>query len=245
MTATLGTTGRPSLPPADRLAAHLRSWLGAWPPTRPLTIVELPPDGPRGWDGRRRDVGGVARPALPLSAGQPDGGSAVLAVPAGRAAAVRAAAQRWTDLPETLAAAVGRPGTPVWVGKFRWTIEPSDLPDIGVWIPVGDPRLPDWLRPFGGDALIALEHGRYAAGVGLKRHNPDGVEIAVGTDPGHRGKGLAARLVAQAARRILAAGAVPVYIHDPANIASARTAAAAGFPDRGWQAIGMPPADTV
>ena len=48
------------------------------------------------------------------------------------------------------------------------------------------------------------------------------------------------RLVAQAARRVLDEGAVPTYQHDPANIASARVADAAGFPDRGWRSAGMP-----
>jgi len=40
--------------------------------------------------------------------------------------------------------------------------------------------------------------------------------------------------VAQAARRVLADGAVPTYLHAFDNEASARVADAAGFPDRGW-----------
>jgi hypothetical protein len=32
---------------------------------------------------------------------------------------------------------------------------------------------------------------------------------------------------------------VPTYIHDPANTASAHTADAAGFPDRGWTVIAV------
>jgi hypothetical protein len=38
---------------------------------------------------------------------------------------------------------------------------------------------------------------------------------------------------------VLAAGAVPTYLHDPANHASAKVAAAAGFPDLGWKAVGI------
>jgi hypothetical protein len=41
--------------------------------------------------------------------------------------------------------------------------------------------------------------------------------------------------VAQAARRVLDDGAVPTYLHAFDNVASARVAEAAGFPDRGWQ----------
>ena len=54
-----------------------------------------------------------------------------------------------------------------------------------------------------------------------------------------RGRGLARRLVAQAARRVLAGGALPTYLHAPDNEASARVARAAGFPDRGWQVVGF------
>jgi len=45
--------------------------------------------------------------------------------------------------------------------------------------------------------------------------------------------------VAQAARTLLAGGVIPTYLHDPANTASAKVADAAGFPDRGWTAIGI------
>jgi GNAT superfamily N-acetyltransferase len=223
VTATVDTTGR--------LAAHLARWLGAWPPGEGLTVVESPARAAPGWDGRVHEVLGVSTR---------DG--AVLSVPPGRGAGVRERARAWAALPSVLADAVGRPGSPVWLGTLRWTVAPADLPEAGVWLPAEDATLPDWLRPFGGEVLVALDDGRYAAGVGLKRHDEFGVELAVGTDPAYRGKGLAARLVAQAARRVLAAGAVPTYIHDPANIASARTAAGAGFPDEGWQALGMPPA---
>jgi len=43
--------------------------------------------------------------------------------------------------------------------------------------------------------------------------------------------------VAQAARRVIADGAVPTYLHAFDNTASARVADAAGFPDRGWQVL--------
>jgi len=87
--------------------------------------------------------------------------------------------------------------------------------------------------------LVVLDDDVYVAGVGLKRHDEHGQEISVGTEQAARGRGLARRLVAQAARRLLAAGIVPTYLHDPANTASAKVADAAGFPDRGWTVLGM------
>jgi predicted GNAT family acetyltransferase len=75
----------------------------------------------------------------------------------------------------------------------------------------------------------------------VKRHDAYGHELAVGTVPGARGRGLARRLVAQAARRVLDEGAVPTYLHERDNLASARVAEAAGFPDRGWRSYGVYP----
>jgi predicted GNAT family acetyltransferase len=101
--------------------------------------------------------------------------------------------------------------------------------------------VPDWLRPFGGDVLIVRDpdNGAYIAGVGIKRHDAFGQELSVGTEPAARGRGLARRLVAQAARRVLDDGAVPTYQHAASNLASARVADAAGFADRGWASFGL------
>ncbi|MFD0823122.1 GNAT family N-acetyltransferase, partial [Micromonospora zhanjiangensis] len=77
----------------------------------------------------------------------------------------------------------------------------------------------------------------------VKRHDRYGRELAVGTDPAAEGRGLARRLVAQAARRVLDEGAVPTYLHAPDNVASARVAEAAGFADRGWSMYGLFKAD--
>jgi GNAT superfamily N-acetyltransferase len=126
-------------------------------------------------------------------------------------------------------------------GVFRWSISPAPLPDAGIWLPYDDPRVPAWLRPFGGEVLVVLDGDRYVAGVGLKRHDDAGREIAVGTEEAARGRGLARRLVAQAARRVLDEGAVPTYLHARDNVASARAADAAGFPDLGWSVIGFFP----
>jgi GNAT superfamily N-acetyltransferase len=231
--------GRDRIAAVDtRTAEHLAAWIGGWPPTTPIRVVADPtPDEP-GWDGTPRGVTGVVDPQ----------GRGVVRVPP-------AAAERLgpvTDLPQllgTLPAAIGTPGT-AGAGVLRWAqdVPSADvLPDAGVWLPAeladaGDERVPPWLRPFGGDVLVALdEDGRYLAGVGLKRHHDTGREIAVVTDERARGRGLARRLVAQAARAVLADGRAVTYLHAPDNEASARVARASGFPDTGWQVVGFWP----
>jgi GNAT superfamily N-acetyltransferase len=168
--------------------------------------------------------------------------SGVLSVPPRHLDAARALAGGAPDrLLVGLPGVVGRPWAAVYQGVFRWSVEPAPLPDVGVWTPADDPVVPDWLRVFGGEVLLALDpdSGGYLAGVGIKRHDRYGQELSVGTTPEARGRGLARRLVAQAARRIVDGGAIATYLHDPANLASARVADAAGFPDRGWTVLGL------
>jgi hypothetical protein len=50
-----------------------------------------------------------------------------------------------------------------------------------------------------------------------RRHDQYGHEVAVGAEPLRPRPGLARRLVAQGARRILTEGAIPTYQHDPAS----------------------------
>jgi RimJ/RimL family protein N-acetyltransferase len=138
------------------------------------------------------------------------------------------------DAMPALQRALGRPLVDV---MFRWSGVLADLEPLGQWLPVDDPRVPEWLHPFGGDVLVHLEDGRYVGGVGLKRHDDHASEIAVGTEEAARGRGIARRLVVTAARRVLDDGKVPTYLHDLRNEASARVAEAAGFPDRGWRLV--------
>lgn len=202
-----------------------------------MRIVADPSPGEPGWDGRPRGVTGVADPD----------GRAVVRVPAEVAARLP---DPVADVPALLGAlpgAVATPGT-AGTGVLRWAQDvpgPRVLPDAGVWLPAtladtADPRVPPWLRPFGGSVLVALDDdGHYLAGVGLKRHADSGRELAVVTDERARGRGLARRLVAQAARAVLAEGRVAVYLHAPDNEASARVARASGFPDTGWSVLGF------
>jgi GNAT superfamily N-acetyltransferase len=217
------------MPKTDvRLRDFLVAFLGDWPDADRLTVVGSDLRTQPGWDGSIRQVVGVA-----------DGEAGVLSVPPSAEVEVRTAVSTWEEMRANLPRVMGRPNARVYSGTFRWSTEPADLPDAGVWVPWDDPRVPQWLHPFGGSALIAFEGGHYAAGVGIKRHNPAGMEISVGTEPAFRGKGLASRLVAQAARWILAQDAVPIYLHDPANVGSDRTALRSGFPDLGWRIVGM------
>ncbi|HLI16452.1 MAG TPA: GNAT family N-acetyltransferase [Acidimicrobiales bacterium] len=213
----------------SRLRAHLRHFLGAWPPSRPLEVVGSPLRERPGWDGAVRPAVGVATPA-----------GAVVSVPPGSVGEVAAAARRLglEGLVERLPALLGVPERRAALGVFRACRELVDLPDAGAWLAPDDARVPAWLRPFNGEVLVAFDAaGRYAAGVGRKRHDALGQELAVATEPAHRNRGLGRRLVAQAARRVYAEGAVALYLHRPDNAPSAALASAAGFPDLGWRAV--------
>ncbi|MFP5308132.1 MAG: GNAT family N-acetyltransferase [Actinomycetes bacterium] len=241
----MSTADDPTGPPApdDLLTAHLRAWVGTWPPApgRVTVVAHAARDLP-GWDGAPHRVVGVS-----------DLQGTVLAVPPAHAEAIRTRladahgpdALDDLDLARDLGAVAGGPGHLVGTGVFRTTtadeVAPADvLPDAGVWLPTSDPRVPEWLRPFGHEVLVALDDdGAYGAGVGVKRHDPWGRELAVVTEERLRGRGIARRLVAQAARRVLADGHVPTYLHARDNAASAAVADAVGFADRGWRVHGL------
>jgi GNAT superfamily N-acetyltransferase len=224
---------------ADALERHLRQWLGAWPPVGEVDVVACEQRVRPGWDGRVHPLVAVvaslgAVVSVPLGTVEAVQG-VLAAVPERSPAAADRPHERW---PDSLAAAVGHPGRGVATMTFRFTCAPAPLRDAGEWMAPDAPGLPAWLRPFADPVLVARDAcGVYVSGVGIKRHDRHGHEIAVGTAPAARARGLARRLVAQAGRAVLAAGAVPTYAHDPGNRASARVAEAAGFPDRGWRIV--------
>ena len=217
---------------SGRLSSHLSSWLGEWPASGPTSVIvtaspnrELP-----GWDGKIRPVAGVATP---------DG--AVLSVPAACVDSVRALGTTLPEIGPRLAEAIDRPGWRFFAGVFRWTEAPIPFDRPGAWVSTSHSDVVPWLKPFNGDVLLGYEDEELAAGVGRKMHNDHGHEVAVVTEEGHRGQGWAKRLVSQAAEQILEDNAVPIYLHAPNNAASARTADASGFPDRGWMVLGLFP----
>lgn len=219
------------MPGEDRLTAHLRAYLGAWPPTSAVDVIGTPLRLAPSWDGSEVLAVAVNSPV----------GAVVSVVPeaADRAAEATRGGIDGDEFRHRLAQAVGAPdGTSPWV-VLRWSIAPAPLVDAGRWVDSDEPGLPEWLRAFPGPLLVAFDDhdGRYLAGVGIKDHTRWGRELAVGTDEAARGRGLARRLVAQAARAVLEDGGIPLYVHDAANEPSARVADAAGFPDRGWRLL--------
>lgn len=220
------------------IGAHLREWIGAWPPpARGLTVVATRVRDEPTWDGELRPlVGAVDADGTGIVAVSPAIHQPVTELLHGAPASVLEDAELCRQVG---AAAVGEGGV-LGAGVLRWTTElTADLEPIGTWLPHTDPRVPPWLAPFGGDALVALEDDAYIGGVGVKRHGPAGHEVAVVTDEEHRGKGIARRLVATAVAHELELVPVVTYLHDPTNAPSAAVADAAGIPDRGWQVLGV------
>ena len=217
-----------------RLNAFLQSRLGVWPPEQPLQIIASPVRDEPGWDGSRIPMVGIESPAGTVLSYSPTRFPCACDIDLVALEDELGTADGHMTIPQLFGRAEMHFGRAV----FRYIDQPADLPEIGEWVPRSDPRLPAWLLPFNGDVLIAWdEEGNYAAGVGLKKHNDFGHEISVGTDPAHRGQGLARKLVAQAARRILRDGAIPLYLHGDRNAASSRVAEQSGFPDRGWHIV--------
>lgn len=224
-----------ALPPADevvdRLARHLRSWLGEWPPTAEVTVVGCARRSQPCWDGAIRPLAGVSTPE-----------GAIVSVPPDRLEEARAAGRGLEAVLDRLPHVLGQPGGVVGRGVYRYAVSAVPVDPIGEWVPTDDPEVPEWLRPFGGRVLLVREDGQYVAGLGIKRHDDLGREVAVATEEAWRGRGLAKALVAQATLDILCDGGVPIYLHGRENVASARVAEATGFPDRGWSILGLPTA---
>ena len=81
------------------------------------------------------------------------------------------------------------------------------------------------------EAVVGLAlHGNEVVGVATATTDSDTLwQIGIDVHSGHRGKGLGAALTTQVARGVLDEGRVPYYGSSVNNIASRRTAQAAGF----------------
>jgi GNAT superfamily N-acetyltransferase len=220
------------------LTRHLTQWLGAWPSTNGgLTVVGAEIRTLPTWDGSIRNFLGVTTPTGGVLSVAPEAADAIGAFVGGRSIDddVRALHANEAAIGEIL----GRTGR-IGAGFFRWSVDPTPGDDVGHWVRTDDDRVPEWLRPFNDEVLIEWDdEGRYGAGVGLKKHDDYGHEISVGTEESLRGRGIARRIVATAARRIVSEGRVATYLHAPDNHASGKVADAAGFPDHGWRVLGF------
>jgi RimJ/RimL family protein N-acetyltransferase len=92
------------------------------------------------------------------------------------------------------------------------------------------PEYPAYTREFsGGTYAIFAPDGRIAAYAGVKDHGWIN-EIAVGTEPEHRNKGMGTAVVTRAVAAILSRARVPVYVPDDlSNQGSYALARAVGF----------------
>lgn len=220
----------------ERLDAHLRSWAGTWPPpAEGVTVVGDPRRLEPTWDGVVRPLQGVG-----------DGRGVVIGVPPAAVDSVVMLLRHGMERPglgDDLGDVLGVGPAVFGAGVFRTTSEVSpEIEDLGEWFADQTGDLPAWLAPFNGPRLVAFDaERRPLAGVGIKVHDLYGHELSVVTEEAARGMGLGRRLVATAARWVLAHGAVPTYLHDEANVASARVADAVGFRDRGWKVFGLWP----
>lgn len=219
-----------------RLELHLRSWVGAWPPPEPgVHVVGDPARLEPTWDGAVRPLQGVSNTA-----------GTVIAVPPKSVRAVEEAIADGLDrdgLGDDLGEILGVGPAAFGAGVFRTTSSINqEVDDLGVWFDEQTADLPEWLAPFNGRRLVAFDNdGSVLGSVGVKVHDEYGQEISVVTEEAARGAGVARRLVATAARRILADGSAPTYLHAPDNTASARVADAVGFFDEGWLVHGLWP----
>jgi len=93
-----------------------------------------------------------------------------------------------------------------------------------------DARGADLRRRFDGEIFVVSGvRGEIAAWAAIKLKSDDVWEIAVVTEAAYRGRGLAKRVVSAATACILDAGRVPLYVHDRANLASARVSRGLGY----------------
>ncbi len=213
-----------------RLARHLGNWLGAAPAGEEIRVVTSRFREEPGWDG-------VIRPFVGVTTDQ--GGVISVAERLLEPTTTAVAIGGLTELVGRLPEITGARGAQLREGIFRYQQALLVHESWGRWVEPTDPAVPAWLRPFNGEVLMAFDGDSYVAGVGRKRHDDFGQELAVVTESTHRQRGFARQLIAQAAQRVFDEGAIATYLHRPDNLGSAKVAEATGFFDRGWRILSL------
>ena len=212
--------------PPPELLRFVTAWLGVWPMPHRLRIAPSVRRLATSASGDAEQLAGIRCDAR-------FGGAAVLSVTPLRFPVTRQLVEQLspdrllTDLDELLdaiPAALERPSMTVVDTGLRWSVSPTALPVAGSWR---------------GSRLVGDGRGRRAQ-VGVRRINRFGHELLMDVDDGADWC-LSAALLAQAARRVISDGAVPVLRRELDRPAVAAIASVAGFHDTGWRALSLAP----
>ena len=212
-------------PPAEVLR-FVTAWLGVWPMPHRLRVA---PSARRLAPSRTGDAEQLAG----IRCDARFGGAMVLSVTPLRFPAMRQLVEQLsvdhllTDrdaLMDAIPSALERPTMAVVDTPVRWTVAPTELPVVGTWR---------------GSRLLGVGPRRRAQ-VDVRRINRFGHELVLHVDDGTDWC-LSAALLAQAARRVISDGAVPVLRRDLDRPAVAAIATVAGFHDAGWRAVSLAP----
>ena len=219
--------------PSDLLTLHLREQLGVWPPTKPVEVTTSRMRTSPGWNGVVVPFYTVTSPSGSVVSVPPD------MVPEARALLGEEADRLDLDVLARIARhATRRTGS---LGTFVLRRAAEEVlytgPDVGVWLKNDDPLVPDWLRKYNGDVLVVLDNGVAVATCARKRHDQWAQELMADTLPEYRGRGYARALMAQAARVILAQGALPTTVYRTDNAASIKVNDSLGFLDLGLRTL--------
>jgi GNAT superfamily N-acetyltransferase len=110
------------------------------------------------------------------------------------------------------------------VGAFR------PIESQAVLLDSRDTRGIDLRRRFDGPVYVVFGiRGQIVSWAAIKLKSDTVWEIAVVTESGYRGRGLAKQVVSAATRRILDEGKTPLYVYDRTNFASGRVCRSLGY----------------
>jgi GNAT superfamily N-acetyltransferase len=103
-------------------------------------------------------------------------------------------------------------------------------------LPRSDPRGRDLRARFDGEIFVVFgPRGEIASWAAIKLKSDSVWEIAVVTEPAHRGRGLARKVVAAATQHILEQGRAALYIYDKSNLASGKVCRSLGYQEYGQE----------